>query len=255
MIYKINSHKICFIAVKFIFMKLILKTLQSLDNLITYIFSNLSKEDKFIKSFFGNKKIIFFDIGANLGGYVDFISKNINIKKAYLFEPSIKCLDHLKKNYTNIKYKIINKALSNKQQRRIFYESEILSQSSLHKTKNKFNSNLKNLNTYYINCTTLDKFYLEHKKNFIIDLLKIDAEGEDLKVLHGCRNLLRRKKIKLIKIELLNSFDKSKSNIAEIISFLEKNNYHLITITKTKFVDQKLLMLDAYFCQKKVEIN
>ena len=31
--------------------------------------------------------------------------------------------------------------------------------------------------------------------------------------------------------------------------------YCLITITKTKFVDQKLLMLDAYFCQKKVEIN
>jgi len=250
MIYKIISHKTYFIGVKVAFMKSILKILQNLDNLITYIFSNLSKEDKFIKSFFGNKKIIFFDIGANLGGYVDFVGKNINIKKAYLFEPSKKCIDHLKKNYTNIKYNIFNNALSNKQQRRIFYESEILSQSSLHKAKNRFNSNLKNLNTYYINCTTLDKFYFEHKKKFIIDLLKIDAEGEDLRVLQGCINLLRERKIKLIKIELLNSFNEKKSNIAEIISFLEKNNYHLITITKTKFVDQKLLMLDAYFCTK-----
>ena len=250
MIYKVISHKTYFITVKFAFMKLILKTLQSLDNLITYVFSNLSKEDKFVKRFFGNKKIIFFDIGANLGGYVDFVSKNINIKKAYLFEPSKECSNHLKKKYTNIKYNIYNKALSNKEQKRIFYENEILSQSSLHKIKNRFNSNLKNLRTYYINCTTLDKFYLEHKKNFTIDLLKIDAEGEDLKVLQGCTNLLRRRKIKLIKIELLNSFNRKKSNISEIIYFLEKNNYHLTTITKTKFVDQKLLMLDAYFCTK-----
>ena len=100
MIYKVISHKTYFITVKFAFMKFILKTLQSLDNLITYIFSNLSKEDKFVKRFFGNKKIIFFDIGANLGGYADFVSKNINIKKAYLFEPSKECLDHLKKKYT-----------------------------------------------------------------------------------------------------------------------------------------------------------
>ena len=88
MIYQVNSHKTYLIIVKFGFMKLILKTLQSLDNLITYIFSNLSKEDRFIKSFFGNKTIIFFDIWANLGGYTDFVNKNINIKKAYLFEPS-----------------------------------------------------------------------------------------------------------------------------------------------------------------------
>ena len=49
-------------------MKLILKILQSIDNLVTYIFSNVSKEDIFIKNFFGKKKITLFDIGSNLGG-------------------------------------------------------------------------------------------------------------------------------------------------------------------------------------------
>ena len=38
------------------YMKFILKTLQSIDNLVTYIFSNLSKENIFIKNFFGKKK-------------------------------------------------------------------------------------------------------------------------------------------------------------------------------------------------------
>ena len=54
-------------------MKFILKTLQNIDNLITYIFSNLSKEKKFLINFFGKKKIIAIDVGANLGGYTDLL--------------------------------------------------------------------------------------------------------------------------------------------------------------------------------------
>ena len=78
------------------------------------------------------------------------------------------------------------------------------------------------------------------------------AEGEDLKVLEGASKLLKNKKIKLIKIELLNSFfgSRNKSNINEIILFLNRYNYYITTITKTKFVDEKLLMMDVYFSNK-----
>ena len=58
-------------------MKFILKTLQSIDNLVTYIFSNLSKENIFIKNTFGKKKITLVDVGANLGGYTNLIKKRI----------------------------------------------------------------------------------------------------------------------------------------------------------------------------------
>ncbi len=234
-------------------MKLILKTLQSIDNLVTYIFSNSSKEDKFLKKFFGNKKIVLFDIGANLGGYLDLVKKNTKIKEAYIFEPSRKCYTYLNKKYNQKKFNFINKALSDKKKKLKFYENEVLSQSSLYNKKNKFNSNLKILDTYKINCTTLDKFYYENNKKFTIDLLKIDAEGEDLKILQGGQKLLKKNKIKLIKIELLNSFDekKNKSNINEIIFLLDRLNYNIITISKTKFVNEKLLMMDVYFCKKK----
>ena len=58
-----------------------------------------------------------------------------------------------------------------------------------------------------------------------------------------------KKKIKLIKIELLNEIDKKnkKSNLFEIISYLNSHNYFISTIIKTKFQDTKLLMMDAYF--------
>ena len=78
-------------------MKLILKTLQSIDNLVTYIFSNLSKENIFIKNFFGKKKITLVDVGANLGGYTNLILQNTKVKEIHIFEPSKKCFGYLKK--------------------------------------------------------------------------------------------------------------------------------------------------------------
>ena len=231
-------------------MKFILKTLQNIDNLITYIFSNLSNEKKILTNFFGNKKIVAIDVGANLGGYTDLLLKNINLKELHIFEPSKKCTEYLKKKYNKKNIFINNKALSNSNKITTFYENEILSQSSLHNKKNKFNSNLKNIETYKVNCISLDKYYSTLKKKKI-DLLKIDAEGEDLEILKGSKKLLKNKKIKLIKIELLNSIDQNKSNINEIIIFLNKYKYFMESIVKTKFVNHKLLMMDVYFTYKK----
>ena len=235
-------------------MKFILKTLQSIDNLVTYIFSNLSKENIFIKNTFGKKKITLVDVGANLGGYTNLIKKNINVKEIHIFGTSTKWFGYLKTRFDEKKIYINNKALSNKNKINIFYENEVLSQSSLHNKKNKFNSNLKNTDVYKIECLTLDEYFNHKDKKIIIDLLKIDAEGEDLRILEGASKLLKNKRIKLIKIELLNSFDNltNKSNINEIIFFLNKYNYFLETITKTKFVDEKLIMMDVYFCNKKI---
>ena len=232
-------------------MKFILKTLQSIDNLVTYIFSNLSKENIFIKNFFGKKKIMLVDVGANLGGYTNLILQNTKVKEIHIFEPSKKCFGYLKKKFTQNKIYINNKALSNTNKINTFYESEVLSQSSLHNVKNKFNSNLENTDVYKIECVTLDKYFYGRKKNFVIDLLKIDAEGEDLMVLEGASKLLKNRNIRLIKIELLNSFNqKNNSNINEIIFFLNKYNYYITTISKTKFVNEKLLMMDVYFSNK-----
>ena len=234
-------------------MNQILKLIQSIDNLITYIFSNLSKEDIYLQDYFGKEKINLVDIGANLGGYIDLVDKNVNIKEIHIFEPSKKCFIELNKKFKKKNSYINNMAISNSNKTRTFYENEILSQSSLHNNKNKFNSNLKNTDIYQIKCLTLDQYFKLKNKKSKIDLLKIDAEGEDLKILEGATNLLRKKRIKLIKIELLNSLNKgkNKSNINQIIFLLNKYGYYMDTITKTKFVDQKLLMMDVYFCYKK----
>lgn len=232
-------------------MNYLLKILQSIDNVITYFFSNLSKEDKYLKKNFKNKNINLVDVGSNLGGYIDFVCKHLNINQVHIFEPSKKCIIFLEKKFKNSNFFINNQAVSNLKKINNFYENEILSQSSLYNLKNKFNSNLKNRDIYKIQCITLDEYFNRYKKLSSIDLLKIDAEGEDLNVLKGSKKLLKLKKIKYIKIELLNSIDKNKkSNINEIIFFLNKYNYLIDTIVKTKFIKNKLLMMDAYFTHR-----
>ena len=230
-------------------MKFILKSVQNIDNLISYFFSNNANERKYLIEKFKERKIICFDIGANLGGYINFISNNLNIKEMHVFEPSKQCSSFLKSKYNKNNYQIINKAVSNVNKTRDFFENEILSASSLNKNRNKFTKNYNYNKKYKISCISLDNYCKNFSKKFKIDILKIDAEGEDLNVLKGSQKLLKQKKIKVIKIELVNSINKknNNSNLIDICKFLNKNGYYLSTIVKSKFNNNKLLMLDSYF--------
>ena len=225
-----------------------LKLYQKFDDIISYIFSNTVNEKKFLKSYFKNKKIIVIDIGSNYGNFIDLVINNLNIKKIYAFEPSTVCFNYLKENYSMNNIKIINIALSNLKKRKKFFESEILSQSSLYNRKNKFIRKIKNKSIYYVQTNTLDSFYKKNKSDEIYDLVKIDAEGEDFKIINGMKSLLKNFKVKLLKIEIENY---KKNSLKNIILFMGKFNYKLISISKTKYSSNRLYLLDVYFSPEK----
>ena len=204
-----------------------LKLYQKFDDIISYLFSNTVNEKKFLKSYFKNKKIIVIDIGSNYGNFIDLVINNLNIKKIYAFEPSTVCFNYLKENYSMNNIKIINIALSNLKKRKKFFESEILSQSSLYNRKNKFIRKIKNKSIYYVQTNTLDSFYKKNKSDEIYDLVKIDAEGEDFKIINGMKFLLKNFKVKLLKIEIENY---KKNSLKNIILFIGKFNYKIISI-------------------------
>ena len=204
-----------------------LKLYQKFDDIISYLFSNTVNEKKFLKSYFKNKKIIVIDIGSNYGNFIDLVINNLNIKKIYAFEPSTVCFNYLKENYSMNNIKIINIALSNLKKRKKFFESEILSQSSLYNRKNKFIGKIKNKSIYYVQTNTLDSFYKKNKSDEIYDLVKIDAEGEDFKIINGMKFLLKNFKVKLLKIEIENY---KKNSLKNIILFIGKFNYKIISI-------------------------
>ena len=225
----------------------ILKIYQKVETSLSYLLSNNCDEGEFLKRKFRNKKITCLDAGSNVGTYIDLIRKKLKTKKIYIFEPSKTCFNFLKKKYKEKKINIFNIALSNKSKKLKFYEKEITSQSTLNTKKNNFFKNLKNRSVYTIKCISLDKFYKINNNKEFYDIIKIDCEGEDYNIIRGAKRLLKNGLIKLIKIEI--KFEKD--NFYEIVNFLNKFNYKLVTITKTKFNKKHNLdHLDAYFEKK-----
>ena len=225
---------------------MLLKFYQKIDEAITYLFSSVSNEEKFLVKLFGKKKIIYIDIGANEGGFLDFINKIFNLEKIIVIEPIGKLLEKIKTKYSNNKNQFYNLALSNKKSLRKFYEYSISSQSSLY-TQNDMFKSLKSLKKISkIKTSSFDEIVNEKKK---IDLCKIDVQGEEVNVLKGMEKTLKKKNIKLIKIELsfMQRYKKSRTNFIEIVNLLNKNGYNLITISKIKYKDEKILLMDAYF--------
>ena len=81
-------------------------------------------------------------------------------------------------------------ALSNRESLRKFYEYEISSQSSLYKQNDTFKSLKKLKHISKVRTTSFDKFFSKIKN---ADFCKIDVQGEEIKVLEGMKNNLKKK--------------------------------------------------------------
>ncbi len=228
---------------------MILKYYQKIDDAISYLFSSVCDEKKLIKSIFGKKKIVYVDIGTNEGSFFEYLLKFCAFKKVFCYEPILRLSSELKEKYSSKNIKIFNLALSNKRSTKKFFEYKISSQSSLYKQNDMFKS-LKDLKKISkIKTEIFDNEFNDYKK---IDFCKIDVQGEEINVLKGMKKNLKKKIIKLLKIEITftERYVGVKSNFNEIISFLIKYDYHLISISKIKFKNNRLLLMDAYFLLK-----
>jgi len=224
---------------------MITELFQRINDTSQYLFGNIANEEAFLKKEL-KKKIIYVDIGANNAFFYKKINKILDIKKAILIEPSISTFNKIKLiNKNDIK---LNVAISSTCQKRKFYEYYISSQSSFYKKNKLFKSLNKIKKNYLVNVTTIAKIFQNFRLNKI-DLLKIDAQNEDLEILKGCKNLLFRNLISYIKIELssISLYNNQNDNLTDIIIYLNKFRYKLVTITQSKYLDNKLLLLDSYF--------
>jgi FkbM family methyltransferase len=179
------------------------------------------------------KKPVIFDVGCYIGNFSTNLQKRLNLKKNsfYLFDanPNLKV--------KNFKY--YNEVFSNKIQMKNFYLNEFLpsSGSSLETdVKNDLKWNFtrrimslsfkKKFKSFKIKTNTLDNFCKENKIKKI-DILKIDVEGSELKVLEGSKKILD--KTNIIQVEILQNkknFDKIKKKITIL---LKKYNFHKIS--------------------------
>lgn len=186
------------------------------EYLLKFVYTKLKSQNK----------ITIFDVGANKGEFTSLASKIFGKWAViYAIEPLSAASNILKKKFAkNKKVKIANIGLSDKQGETFIYFDESSSElASLYKRTFKQMSlpvKLDKKERIYLN--TLDRFCLQNKINYI-DLLKIDAEGNELKILQGAKRMLKENRVLFIQFEFGGTMIDSRTFFRDIYHFLNPN--------------------------------
>ena len=187
---------------------------------------------KWIDSFIKNKKIVFWDIGANIGLYSIYNSQKNPKSQTIAFEPSTSNLRTLSRNISinNLQNKILifPTALTNSLNRNNYFslikESSFFEGSALNAVNVNYNfegKKFKIKNNYRIFSNSIS-YFIDNNILKIPDYIKIDVDGTEYLILEGAKKYL--KKTKSLLIEVNENFSESHK---KIITIMKKNGFTL----------------------------
>mgnify|MGYP006162833965 FL=1 len=203
-----------------------------IDNLISSEFDEAKTIKKYLKG-----KIIFFDIGYNLGFETNKIRKIFsNNLEIHAFEPNPNLDIHVPNDVKFNNVAVTYKKFTKKQK---FVSKKISSASGLKNYQNKIDSSDE---IVLVETMRLDAYF---KKNKIkkIDFMKIDAEQSDLECLKSLGKYISR--LKLLKIEC------TASTYYEIFNYLNSNSFVFLGIKNNKYINNEFSCGDAFFLNPK----
>lgn len=188
-----------------------------------------------------NSKVI-LDIGANSGVY-SFVASAINPSAiVYSFEPVKRTIELFKKNLElnpNLNITLIEKAVSNKDGKAVFYDLNTPSQYSA-SLNYKMLSDYSNLISYEVETIALNSFFKYF--NDRIDLIKIDVEMHEPEAIFGMMSILEKSRPAII-IEILN--DDIGNRVEKLICNLDYLFFSINEVNEPKRVS-KLSKSDFY---------
>tara|TARA_X000000950_G_C13843062_1_gene631125 strand:+ start:870 stop:1661 length:792 start_codon:yes stop_codon:yes gene_type:complete len=250
--------------IKFIFIKFIRGRVQNLFN--KFGLKIVKYNDIYIdlKKLIGTrKKLVIFDIGAFTGNSIYNFNKLFDNSIIYSFEPSQKNFETLKKNTKFISNcRIENLAISNRNEKIIFYENRWGPTSSTKKISNNLNKKFYDKRFKYLGKNEVNKkykvnsikidSYVENNKLNKIDILKIDTQGNEYDVLLGAKKILELRKVEFIIIEMIvDGYYQSKSNLGKIDILLSSHGFELYGIYDIiKQPKMQMHQLDALYFKK-----
>ena len=216
----------------------LLYSYQFLRDVYDNMFSNKCNEEKILKKYL-KKKIIFFDIGYNLGFETNklkkkFSERNLNIP-ALAPTPASNNTRPTDRNFNNL-------AITSQKLPQVkFIIKNISSSSGLEKyVKKERNDKIINVRTIKLSD------YCKKNKIRLIDYMKIDVEGAELECLESLENFIY--KLRLLKIELTSK------NFLKTIYYLDKKSFKFLGIINTKYINNEFSCSNAFFINEKYKI-
>lgn len=192
-----------------------------------------------------NSDDIFVDVGAGLGDFSLIAASKINQGEIFAFEPDPAAYIYLNENIAlnNLKNKIhpLKQVVSDK----IGFEK--FSSNKISELSHISTEEMEDRKFIKVQSTTLDHFF-RNKKNIKIQVLKIDVEGAEYKVLQGSRGLLKDSAIDFLIIEVNQRNSLYEASSAKIFSFLSKFGYRIYLFDDVL----KLIHLNGYKPKKNV---
>ncbi len=178
------------------------------------------------------KKIIFWDIGSNIGVYSIYAGKKYKNIEVISFEPSTSNLRILSRNISinNLekKIKIFQIPLgSNQHSFATFRESKFGEGESLNSYAMNLDfegKKLKVVNKYKIYGSNINQI-INDKVVDIPNFVKIDVDGLEHLILKGSSSILKSKKLKSVSIELNENYRKQ---FREVINIMKKFGFKKI---------------------------
>ena len=228
-------------------------------------FGNVLILDDIYKIKIQKAKTTIFDVGANRGQSIERFIKILNDPIIHAFEPNIEEYKYLIEKFTSNKNIHLNNIGVSEKSETIELNVTVNSGNSSFYKINKntdwikirskqFNTDQDKFvkNIQKADCKTLDE-YCSKNKIEEINLLKIDTQGYEDKVLSGASNLIKNKKIEFIELEIMldNVYEKTMSFYEVEKQLL--NNYKLYGVDYQGFKNLSegyMFALDVLYVRK-----
>jgi len=203
---------------------------------LNYYDFKLSGEEFLIKKLLPQYDIkIVFDVGANQGDYANFFMNNSDCR-IFCFEPNPETFRKLESRYNDVSNIIkLNYGLSDQTDQATIYDTRNEDGSKLATIYKDVIEDLfhRDLQEHAINLEQLDNVVEEFGIDEI-DLLKIDTEGNEYKVLLGARKTLSRGGIKIIHFEFNMMNVVSRVFMKDFLDLLD--NYKLYRLLPSELI-------------------
>ena len=218
--------------------------------------ASLSVKEPFyhFRNLLDNSQPVIFDVGAYVGDTIKKFNSSFPESDIHAFEPFDESFSLLKNRFQKTDKIFLNN---------IAIGDHSLANMKMYITQNKGSSSLleptKDANEFWegtplstqkevkVETITIDKYCQQYNIESI-DILKIDVQGNELRVLQGAKRMLKEKRVNLIFTEISIAPNyKEQSEIDEVIKLLRENKYRIFNFFKMKHKEGQLIECDVLF--------